>query len=158
MCDPGVLSGPSKAVAPDGDRQTPLPARQHASSGSQVVLPEERQAGGFGVEYGSPGRRYGDDALPLEGHRGRHPEPDAFPTSAIVGLLHNPPWLWYGRFTQKPFRTRPALFVPAAELDRPALRALDDAGLLLDQSEQSEIERLLSPVDASRTGLPVTRS
>ena len=41
--------------------------------------------------------------------------------------LHNPPRLRSGRFMQKPFRTQPALFVSAAELDRPALRALDDA-------------------------------
>ena len=52
---------------------------------------------------------------------------------------------------QKPFRTQPALLVSAAELDRPALRALDDAESLLDRSE---IERLLSSMDGSRTGRP----
>ena len=52
---------------------------------------------------------------------------------------------------QKPFRTQPALFVPAAELDHPALRALDDAESLLDWSE---IERLLSSIYGSRTGRP----
>ena len=65
--------------------------------------------------------------------------------------LHNPLWLWSGRLMQKPFRTQPALFVPAAELDRPALRALDDAESLLDRSE---IERLLSSMDGSRPGRP----
>ena len=70
----------------------------------------------------------------------------------VVGRpLHNPPWLWYGRFMQKPFRMQPALFVPAAELDRPALRALDDAESL---PGRSEIERLLSSSYASRTGRP----
>ena len=43
------------------------------------------------------------------------------------------------------------MFVPAAELDHPALRALDDAESLLDWSE---IERLLSSIYASRTGRP----
>ena len=52
---------------------------------------------------------------------------------------------------QKPFRPQSALFVSAAELDRPALRALDDAESLLDRSE---IERLLSSIHASRTGRP----
>ena len=47
---------------------------------------------------------------------------------------------------QKPFRTPPALFVSAAELDHPALRALDDAGSHLDWSE---IERLLSSIYVS---------
>ena len=63
--------------------------------------------------------------------------------------LHNPRRLWSGRFLQKPFRTQPALFVSAAELDRPALRALDDAESL---PGQSEIERPLSSMDGSRMG------
>ena len=50
---------------------------------------------------------------------------------------------------QKPFRTQPALFVSAAELDHPVLRALDDAESLPDWSR---IERLLSSIYASRTG------
>ena len=52
---------------------------------------------------------------------------------------------------QKPFHTQPALFVSAAELDHPTLRALDDAESLLDWSE---IERLLSSIYGSRTGRP----
>ena len=65
--------------------------------------------------------------------------------------LHNSLWLWYGRFMQKPFHTQPALFVSAAELDHPTLRALDDTESLLDWSE---IERLLSSIYGSRTGRP----
>ena len=49
------------------------------------------------------------------------------------------------------FRTQPALFVSAAELDHPALRAPDDTESLPDRSE---IGRLLSSIHASRTGRP----
>ncbi len=52
---------------------------------------------------------------------------------------------------QKPFRAQPALFVSAAALDHPALRALDAAESLLDRSE---IARLLSSIYGSRTGRP----
>ena len=52
---------------------------------------------------------------------------------------------------RKPFETQPALFVSAAELDHPALYALDDAESLLDWSE---IKRLLSPIYAARSGCP----
>ena len=52
---------------------------------------------------------------------------------------------------QKPFLTQPALFVSAAELDHPALHALDDAESLLDWSA---LEGLLSPIYGSRTGRP----
>ena len=52
---------------------------------------------------------------------------------------------------QKPFVTQPALFVSAAELDHPALHALDDAESLLDWSA---LEDLLSPIYGSRTGRP----
>lgn len=52
---------------------------------------------------------------------------------------------------QKPFSTQPVLFVSAAELDHPALGALDDAEALLDWSE---IERLLLPIYAARSGRP----
>ena len=53
--------------------------------------------------------------------------------------------------TQKPFSTQLVLFVSAAELDHPALGALEDAEALL---AWSEIERLLSPIYAARSGRP----
>ena len=51
---------------------------------------------------------------------------------------------------QKPFSTQLVLFVSAAELDHPALGVLDDAEALA----WSEIERLLSPIYAARSGRP----
>ena len=60
----------------------------------------------------------------------RHSRASGNPYSALRRNLdvrppHNPPWLWYGRFMRKPFRTRPALFVSAAEPHHRAAVAVD---------------------------------
>ncbi len=52
---------------------------------------------------------------------------------------------------QKSFTTQPEMFVCAAELDHPTLHALEDAQALL---EWSEIEGLLSSIQAAGTGRP----
>jgi len=52
---------------------------------------------------------------------------------------------------QKSFTTQPQLFVSSTDLEHPILHSLDDTEALLDWSE---IEGLLSPIYAAKTGRP----